>query len=104
MFVIVTVLFQVAAFGCKAFALLFDDIDPELSASDKGAFQSSACAQVSVTNEVFEHLNQPEFYFCPTGMLNRGNLDTVLPARSDSDVMFFLQSYQGLIINRSLVY
>ena len=58
---------QVAAFGCKAFALLFDDIDPELSASDKGAFQSSACAQVSVTNEVFEHLGQPEFYFCPTG-------------------------------------
>lgn len=57
---------QVAAFGCKAFALLFDDIDPELSASDKGAFQSSACAQVSITNEVFQHLGQPEFYFCPT--------------------------------------
>ena len=29
---------------------------------------------------------------------------TVLPAKSDSDVMFCLQSYQGLIINRSLVY
>ena len=28
---------------------------------------------------------------------------TVLPARSDSDVMSCLQSYQGLIINRSLV-
>ena len=27
---------------------------------------------------------------------------TVLPAKSDSDVMFCLQSYQGLIINRSL--
>ena len=60
-------LFQVAAFGCKAFALLFDDIDPELSFSDKSAFQSSACAQVSITNEVYEHLGQPEFYFCPTG-------------------------------------
>ncbi|XP_052771499.1 protein O-GlcNAcase-like [Mya arenaria] len=57
---------QVAAFGCHAFALLFDDIDPELSASDKSAFQSSACAQVSITNELFEHLGQPEFYFCPT--------------------------------------
>jgi len=57
---------QVAAFGCKAFALLFDDIDPELSVSDKSAFQSSACAQVSITNEVYEHLNQPQFYFCPT--------------------------------------
>ena len=29
---------------------------------------------------------------------------TVLPAKSDSDVMLCLQSYQGLIINRSLVY
>ena len=28
----------------------------------------------------------------------------VLPAKSDSDVMFCLQSYQGLIIDRSLVY
>ena len=28
---------------------------------------------------------------------------TVLPAKSDSDVMFCLQSYQGLIINISLV-
>ena len=29
---------------------------------------------------------------------------TVLPAKSDSDVMFCLQSYQGLRINRLLVY
>ena len=29
---------------------------------------------------------------------------TVLSAKSDSDVMFYLQSYQGLIIDRSLVY
>ena len=28
----------------------------------------------------------------------------VLPAKSDSDVMFCLQSYQGLRIDRSLVY
>ena len=32
------------------------------------------------------------------------NCTTVLPAKSDSDHMFCLQSYQGLIINRSLVY
>ena len=31
-------------------------------------------------------------------------VSTVLPAKSDSDVMFCLQSYQRLIINRSLVY
>ena len=29
---------------------------------------------------------------------------TVLPAKSDSDFMFSLQSYQGLIIDRLLVY
>ena len=29
---------------------------------------------------------------------------TALPAKNDSDVMFSLQSYQGLIIKRSLVY
>ena len=29
---------------------------------------------------------------------------SVLPAKSDSDVMFCLQCYQGLILDRSLVY
>ena len=29
---------------------------------------------------------------------------TAVPAKSDSDVMFCLQSYQGLRIHRSLVY
>ena len=29
---------------------------------------------------------------------------TVMPAKCDSDGMFCLQSYQGFIINRSLVY
>ena len=32
------------------------------------------------------------------------NKTTVLPAKSDSDFMFCLQSYQGLIIDISLVY
>nr|SVE78081.1 EOG090X01OH [Daphnia lumholtzi] len=58
---------QVAQFGCTAFALLFDDIEAEMTESDKEAFQSFAQAQVSVTNEVYEHLNQPkDFLFCPT--------------------------------------
>ena len=33
-----------------------------------------------------------------------GYTRTVLPAKSDSDVMFYLQSYQGLIIDKLLVY
>ena len=32
------------------------------------------------------------------------DLATVVPAKSDSDVMFCLQSYQGLLIDKSLVY
>lgn len=39
---------QVAQFGCTAFALLFDDIEPEMSESDKEAFHSFAQAQVRV--------------------------------------------------------
>lgn len=33
-------------FGCTAFALLFDDIEPEMSEADKEVFQSFAHAQV----------------------------------------------------------
>ena len=29
---------------------------------------------------------------------------TILPAKSDSDIMFRSQCYQGLLINRSYVY
>lgn len=38
---------QVSQFGCSAFALLFDDIEPEMSGADKEVFQSFAHAQVS---------------------------------------------------------
>ena len=38
-----------------------------------------------------------EFYLFDT-------LRTVMPVKSDSGVMFYLQSNQGLIIDRSLVY
>ena len=41
---------------------------------------------------------------CHMTMSVKGVADTVLPARSDSDVMFCLQSDQGLRIDRSLVY
>ncbi|XP_063978913.1 protein O-GlcNAcase isoform X1 [Diachasmimorpha longicaudata] len=57
---------QVSQFGCVAFALLFDDIEPEMSEADKEVFQSFAHAQVSVTNDIFHHLNQPKFLLCPT--------------------------------------
>ncbi|ODN00482.1 Protein O-GlcNAcase [Orchesella cincta] len=57
---------QVNQLGCDAFAILFDDIDPEMSKADKEMFKSFAHAQVSVTNEVYQHVNAQAFLFCPT--------------------------------------
>ncbi|XP_033167331.1 protein O-GlcNAcase [Drosophila mauritiana] len=57
---------QVAQFGCEAYALLFDDIESELSKADKEVFQTFANAHVSVTNEIYTHLGSPRFLFCPT--------------------------------------
>lgn len=44
---------QVAGLGATMFALLWDDIDPELSPADKAAFGSLAAAQCAVSNAVF---------------------------------------------------
>ncbi|XP_030306582.1 protein O-GlcNAcase-like [Calypte anna] len=58
---------QVAAMGCHAFALLFDDIDPCMCQADRDVFPSLAQAQASVANEMYRRLGQPSiFLFCPT--------------------------------------
>eukprot|EP00794_Sanderia_malayensis_P005325 gene5325-5994_t len=58
---------QVADLGCTSFALLFDDIEPELSLPDKQDFDSFADAQVFITNQIYEHVGNPAmFLFCPT--------------------------------------
>lgn len=69
---------QVAQLGCNAFAILFDDIDPEMSSADKEVFQSFAHAQVTVTNEIYTHLGQPKFMFCPTQYCSTRAIPTVL--------------------------
>ncbi|XP_036323553.1 protein O-GlcNAcase [Rhagoletis pomonella] len=68
---------QVSQFGCEAFALLFDDIDSELSKVDKEAFQTFANAQVSVTNEIYAHLGNPRFLFCPTQYCSSRAMPTI---------------------------
>ena len=60
---------QVKDLGCEAFAILFDDIDPQLRGPDSEAFCTFGAAQVSVSNEVFKYLKKPKFLFCPTGMV-----------------------------------
>ncbi|XP_058154525.1 protein O-GlcNAcase isoform X3 [Dasypus novemcinctus] len=58
---------QVSQFGCRSFALLFDDIDHNMCAADKEVFSSFAHAQISITNEIYQYLGEPEtFLFCPT--------------------------------------
>ncbi|XP_018082948.1 protein O-GlcNAcase isoform X2 [Xenopus laevis] len=58
---------QVSQFGCRSFALLFDDIDHNMCPADKEVFSSFAHAQVALTNEIFQYLSEPEtFLFCPT--------------------------------------
>nr|XP_061792169.1 protein O-GlcNAcase [Nerophis lumbriciformis] len=58
---------QVREMGCTSFSLLFDDIETDMCPADKQAFSSFAHAQVAVTNEVYQHLGEPEtFLFCPT--------------------------------------
>lgn len=65
---LISVSFQVSHFGCKSFALLFDDIDHNMCPADKEVFSSFAHAQVSITNEIFQYLGEPDiFLFCPTG-------------------------------------
>ena len=97
---------QVSQFGCTAFALLFDDIESEMSENDKEVFQSFAHAQVSITNEMFEHLNRPRFLLCPTqycstravpNVLNSEYLNTLgSQLHPDIDIM-----WTGLLYNFS---
>ena len=50
-----------------------------------------------------EHLDFPVSELDGKPYRSTTHTGTVLPAKSDSDVMFCLQSYQGLRIDRSLV-
>ncbi|XP_019856916.1 PREDICTED: protein O-GlcNAcase-like isoform X1 [Amphimedon queenslandica] len=58
---------QVLALGCNSFAILFDDIDPDLSSKDAKVYSSAAHAQVTITNDLYSSLGEPQiFLFCPT--------------------------------------
>ena len=59
---------QVRTFGCSSFALLFDDIEPELNLRDRRVFSTQAEAQCIVTNKIYQQLQPTDvFLFCPTG-------------------------------------
>lgn len=58
---------QVYSIGCRSFALLFDDIDPELCLADKIEFPSFGAAQVDVSNKLYDWFKELKtILFCPT--------------------------------------
>ncbi|CAF1487112.1 unnamed protein product, partial [Adineta ricciae] len=63
---------QLSNCGCEHWALLFDDIEHEMSSQDQTRFTSFAHAQVAVTNAIYDYLNKPNlFLFCPTQYCSR---------------------------------
>lgn len=57
---------QVQKLGCKSFAILFDDIEPQLQPNDRAFYKSFAEAHANVANMIYEILDRPRFLFCPT--------------------------------------
>lgn len=57
---------QVQKMGCTQFAILFDDIPPELSEKDEREFSSFANAQAMISNRLYEEVVQSTLLFCPT--------------------------------------
>ena len=56
---------QIKELGCEGFAILWDDIEPELSAEDAKHFTSFSDAHCKVSNALYEALDRPQFLFCP---------------------------------------
>ena len=56
---------QIHKLGCQGFAILWDDIEPELSDEDAKHFKSFSEAHCIVSNEIYSLLEKPRFLFCP---------------------------------------
>jgi len=56
---------QLQDLGCRGFAVLWDDIEPELTVEDAKFFTSFAEAHCAVTNKVHEALGRPPMLMCP---------------------------------------
>jgi len=56
---------QIKDLGCEGFAILWDDIEPELSSEDSKHFKSFSEAHCKVSNGLCKELDNPKFLFCP---------------------------------------
>ncbi|CAF4938467.1 unnamed protein product, partial [Rotaria sp. Silwood2] len=63
---------QLSTIGCENWALLFDDIENDMSQQDKDIYPSFAHAHLDLTNKLYDYLNKPNiFLFCPTDYCSR---------------------------------
>lgn len=66
---------QLLRLGCRHFAILFDDISPQLSREDRHRFRTIAAAQGHVANQLLrfirEHALDGTLMFCPTPYCGR---------------------------------
>ena len=66
---------QMLALGCRAFALLFDDIPGTLNGADRTRWESPASAQSHVANAILAWIHEREtsarLLFCPTAYCGR---------------------------------
>ena len=60
------------------------------------------CVVLIIPGHVRLYIDITAHLYTYTMCFGRSIIETVLPVKSDSDVMFCLQSYQGLRIDRSL--
>jgi len=56
---------QIQDLGCEGFAILWDDIEPNLSAQDAKTFASFSHAHCTISNRLYNLLDKPKFLFCP---------------------------------------
>jgi len=56
---------QIQGLGCEGFAILWDDIEPELSDEDAKHFKSFSDAHCQVSNQLHAALERPPLLFCP---------------------------------------
>ncbi len=87
---------QLQAVGAEDFALLFDDIPPELSEEDRPRFSSAGEAQCYAANFVNRHLKHRDaLVFCPTDYFR--NTDTpyrrAIKQYLDEDIRVFWTGY-----------
>ena len=74
---------QIHKLGCQGFAILWDDIEPDLSTEDAKHFKSFSEAHCIVSNQMYRALDSPQFLFCPVEYCS----NRAIPSVRDSEYL-----------------